>query len=350
MTKRPEQIYHPIFVSSKECFLCGDKDNITEEHIFPRWLIKKYNLYDQTIQIINGTDIKYPQLTIPCCAECNDKYLGNNEQKIREAIFSKEIDRVIELGDKLLCQWLAKMSYGILRKELDLDFSIKDKSQGKMLNEKELEDKESLHRFIQSVFLNINFDNFFPHSLFIFELHEINEKLLSFDFNDFPDINLASIRMDNIGIIVCYFDEGFIKNEMNHLVTKFEKRKITPFQFEELKAIVMTLSSLLNNTKTYLSTRRMDDTKINVSELPTTYPTYFSEWNPDMFISFFEMFMEKWEKVLRFERPLLNSKTGLIQSFIGKRDAPIIVSDKEWDDSIKARGVMNIFRQKRLSR
>lgn len=76
----------------KACFLCGETDkNLTKEHIFPKWLLKKYNLYDKKIKILlNETTISYRNLTIPCCLDCNGKYLSIIEDKMKK--FSKKIE------------------------------------------------------------------------------------------------------------------------------------------------------------------------------------------------------------------------------------------------------------------
>ena len=56
------------------CFICGRSENETmfnKEHILPDWLLKKHNLYSETITMLNEKQIKYGSYVIPCCVECN---------------------------------------------------------------------------------------------------------------------------------------------------------------------------------------------------------------------------------------------------------------------------------------
>ena len=59
-----------------KCFLCGEiltDENSTEEHIYPKWLQNKFDLWDKQLILLNGTGINYRNLKIPCCKRCNNK-------------------------------------------------------------------------------------------------------------------------------------------------------------------------------------------------------------------------------------------------------------------------------------
>jgi hypothetical protein len=72
----------PDFELSKEtCFVCGRQAD-TKEHLFPKWLQHKYNLWDQQIIIPNKSSIAYRQLTVPCCRKCNNEVFSGLENKI----------------------------------------------------------------------------------------------------------------------------------------------------------------------------------------------------------------------------------------------------------------------------
>jgi hypothetical protein len=42
-------------------------------------------IFEQTLTLLNGTEIPYKQLTIPCCSECNNVHLGKMEQHMKLA-------------------------------------------------------------------------------------------------------------------------------------------------------------------------------------------------------------------------------------------------------------------------
>lgn len=58
------------------CFLCGTDLMLagnTDEHVIPKWAQRRYDLWNQTVTLLNGTGLKYSQLTVPCKspAECH---------------------------------------------------------------------------------------------------------------------------------------------------------------------------------------------------------------------------------------------------------------------------------------
>ena len=56
------------------CFVCGvgpDAAQFSDEHILPRWILKKFNLFDRTIGVPNTAQFPYGRYTVPCCLDCN---------------------------------------------------------------------------------------------------------------------------------------------------------------------------------------------------------------------------------------------------------------------------------------
>lgn len=95
----------PATVIVNTCFICGEEAD-TEEHLFPKWLQNKYNLWNQKINLPNDTGITYKHLKIPCCAECNNVRLSGIETRIKDDT-ADDVD---------LWQWGAKIHYGLLKK------------------------------------------------------------------------------------------------------------------------------------------------------------------------------------------------------------------------------------------
>ena len=54
--------------TGNHCFYCGKKlRSRTDEHVFPLWLQRRFELQNQMIYLLNGTAIKCSQLKVPCC-------------------------------------------------------------------------------------------------------------------------------------------------------------------------------------------------------------------------------------------------------------------------------------------
>jgi hypothetical protein len=52
------------------CFLCGcavDHDTRTREHVFPKWLLNRHDIWNARMTLLNGSLIPYSQLTVTCC-------------------------------------------------------------------------------------------------------------------------------------------------------------------------------------------------------------------------------------------------------------------------------------------
>ncbi len=60
---------------SNICIFCGSKDNLTKEHVLPKWAFA--NCQDKYFTTkINGLKQRYSQTTVPACFDCNSVILG----------------------------------------------------------------------------------------------------------------------------------------------------------------------------------------------------------------------------------------------------------------------------------
>lgn len=177
----PTPAYFPIdawIFDNDHCFLCGillNMQNRTEEHVFPRWLQKRYNLSNERLTLQNGTSIPYRQLTIPCCQTCNRDYLSPLEQTIQNA-HDRGFAAFSKLPRLLVFQWLAKIYYGILFRELSLLHDRSDPSLGFIFSQDQLKDFGTLHHFLQSVRLPFVFRGFQPWSIFLLKTISFNDQ------------------------------------------------------------------------------------------------------------------------------------------------------------------------------
>lgn len=92
--------------STETCFVCGDAAD-SEEHIIPKWLQGRYDLWNQRIRLPNDTTIAYRQLKIPCCKDCNNNVLSRLETRVQRG----------DATDQELWKWAAKIHFGLTRKD-----------------------------------------------------------------------------------------------------------------------------------------------------------------------------------------------------------------------------------------
>lgn len=229
------------------CFMCAttlNDDNRTKEHVIPKWIQEKYNLWDKTLALLNGTRIKYRQLTVPCCKKCNSKY-SVLEEKVKGAV---EIgaDAVKELPRFLLFQWLTKIFLGILYKEIFLRSDIKNSKSEPILDCQYLEKNFSILHFWLQTSSKYEVEAFVPGSIFIFETvmsDNVNEQ---FDFLDNPQHKTLAIRLGAVGIIGDFLENGIhFEATKDSILPIFENHAYDPIQFRELASKIFYKAYLL---------------------------------------------------------------------------------------------------------
>lgn len=200
------------------CLMCRESltnDTFSLEHIFPKWLLRKYDLFGKGFSLINGTKTMYRNLTIPCCKECNGKYMSEYETKIKDA-FERGFDYVKLLPENVLAWWLYKIYYGIIAKEATLKNDIKSKSSKTMIDEFSLEKFDKLYVYMSYLMKGFVFNDVKPYSLHCFKS--------SYDGFDclFSPQNILLINVSNTLIIADLDGHGIVDKMM---ASKLEEAK-----------------------------------------------------------------------------------------------------------------------------
>lgn len=253
----PEDIF--IKIESKKydsscCFLCGQdlvEQASSEEHVFPKWLQNKFDLWDQTITLLNRTHIQYRFLKIPCCNKCNNLFLSPIENIVKSRL-ECGFDNFKNIERESLFYWLGKIYYGLLYKELFLLYERSTPSKGSILTAEFLKQLKAHYLFLQGIRGKHRFEEFFPASIFIFNTQTPSEIEQQWDFIDNIDGMFIAIRMGEIGVIATLQDGG-AQESMKDLLEDFHKIKLHPIQFREVAAIISYKSTLFNRNPKYIS-------------------------------------------------------------------------------------------------
>jgi len=226
--------------SEDVCFLCGASICLAErsiEHVIPKWLQQRYDLWNVRVHLLNGTAIRYRDLVIPCCQRCNSIYLSNIEQEVGAAV-SAGTEAVIRMDRVVLTQWLLKIFFGFLYRELFLPLDRRQANAETIVSPEDMEQFQMLHYILQSIRVPMQFDCIgspVPGSIFIFELKEPAELRFQFHYRDDVVHRCLQIRMGKIGILAA-FDVGFQAIEGSEFFPKYYGRLLHPIQFDELAA------------------------------------------------------------------------------------------------------------------
>lgn len=236
------------------CFLCGillDKDNRTVEHIFPKWLQHKHKLWDKKLRILNGSDINYRKLIVPCCKKCNNEYLSEIEKQVRTA-FDSGVEEVRNMDKTILYKWMMKIIYCLLFKELSL--KLDRKVDNKMIISPDFLSKyRVMYDYMMSIMNHVTIEEKMS-SIFIFDVHTNNEDLdNNFFYIDDVLHGQFAIRSNEIGIICCLGDSKVIENSLYNYFLPFHKFKLHEIQFRQLIADVFYKRKLLRNKNSFLT-------------------------------------------------------------------------------------------------
>jgi len=180
------------------CFTCGGTAT-TDEHVVPKWLQKKHNLWNQKLFLPNGTSIPYRQLTIPLCARCNNEILSPIESRIQNHTAS----------EPEIWKWAAKIHYGLTRKHdfLEWDRRAPGYKIGQVLKRKDpLELDRHLAHSISGGF-RTDPDPF--GSVFVFEFG----KELEFNLANLLDPQVVGINVGSTGYVVFIKDTGMLRRQ-----------------------------------------------------------------------------------------------------------------------------------------
>jgi hypothetical protein len=293
------------------CFLCGNEldDKGTLEHVFPKWLQRKYNLWNQKLTILNGTKIQYKNITIPCCAECNNQHLSKLESEFSNALF-KGFESFLNLDKLVVYQWVAKIIYGLMRKQLSLHLDRKDLSKGTILTRDFLEGFRNIHALLQSLRQDFTFSTGFPFSVFTIPLHAIKE----FDEYDFAD-NLCGMtvmfRLKEIGIIVALQDLGNHQVVANNVLKNSNGKKFHPIQLIEMFARVTHKCTRRQGSPTFgylfnKNTKRVDFNILSRGGVE-------KDWDNEMYFKLFKFHLQNYSNIAETVESV---QPNLVSSFL----------------------------------
>lgn len=275
-----------IPLGENECFLCGarlSEENETDEHIFPRWLLHKFDLWNDTVTLLNGKSMPYRRVKIPCCASCNNGVLSELENQVRAAV-EGGFDRFKQLPERTIFIWLLKIYFELLHLESRRLLNPADPSLGSTIPKDELERNQAFYTLLRSLLVDTKMAT--P----LFSIFLVRTKFsprnthLNFDFRDNTLTNTFAIRMNDIGVIAALQDHSSVGQTLEPTFKKFRTRALHPQQFLELAAVVFYQASLLNRTPKYISIH--DDASQHVMGMPLggfSSKPIFDEWNWEHF-------------------------------------------------------------------
>jgi hypothetical protein len=247
------EIYNPFDAfnfSNRICFLTGQPVNPDEERIqvFPQWLMTRYQLEEKPFKLLDESITTYKELKVPCATAINNQFFAPLEDEIAAA-FDKGYEAIKQVDELKLFQWAAKFVYGMVFNEMQAGIKLQH-TQGEDFNISQsiIHKFSHLHLMLQSINKPVFFDGFQPFSLFLFRVNNAED---DFVYRDEINTLTFSIRVRDMGLIICLQDNGANQRYHRELVDKIGDQPLHPIQFEEFCGRVFYSAYLFNRMPEY---------------------------------------------------------------------------------------------------
>lgn len=236
------------------CFICGASQSDTvfnDEHVWPNWLLRQFELHNEVINLGNDTTFSYSRYTTICCAKCNSR-MGKEIESPAKKILSlsaKEIKTALKDSSKqlILYRWLASIFLKVHLKNrsfrMELDRRI---DAGQIADNYDWSTLHQLHAVVRSFYTGIHVDSSATGSLFAVESQSHIASDL-FDHMEIYNTKSMFVRMNKIALFV-----GFDDAQRPMRVLRKIRRKIThPLNRFQVYELFAELSDIIHRTVTH---------------------------------------------------------------------------------------------------
>jgi hypothetical protein len=282
-------------LGQRTCFLCGRRlgtRNRSDEHVIPKWVQDQFELWNQELNLLNGTGIKYRQLKIPCCKTCNNVHLSKVESAVRDAVMAGP-EHAIQLDQKTLFLWLGKIFYGLLFKEHFLK-TDRRRANSRRIVPRSLLDRYGLHHnFLQAARLPFRFLDDVPASILVVPVQSPSDIRFQFDFRDSYQVLAISIRLGNVGIVGALQDGGAQRKGLFNFLKRYQNvcRPLHPLQFQELTAKFFYKTGIQNRIPKFVLAESVDHVAVVQAPLGgMSLKPIWDDWNQEEYAQMLALF------------------------------------------------------------
>ena len=263
--------------------------------VFDQWLLDRYGLADQRIQLLDQSVPAYQDLRIPCCLGCRTRHVAPLEATVAAAAAAGPA-ALAALDEKTQYLWLGKMFYGILILELlnELNPLIKPQyplsENGQMLRR-----LQAFFQTFQALRVPIEFEDFTPASVFTLAVAPAQDPI-RFEYDDDLTTMTFSIKLDETVLLAVFIDNGLLRRAMRR-VYEAARRPLHPVQVAEFKARVYYGAHLLNVVPEYYprTLQPTDDHIVYDTLIDDITREVFNPWENSAYAQSLQQLWGRWQ-------------------------------------------------------
>jgi hypothetical protein len=240
------------------CFICGRSPNQTtfnNEHILPKWILNKYNLFNRRIGLPNYSLYRYDRYIIPCCMDCNALMNTKIERPIKKIIgkgYTEIIKYIENNGPWLFFVWLSLIYLKTHLKDKLLKQDIKSEVNSSIISDPyDWVSFHHIHCIARSFYTNPIISNDVLGSLIILP-SKVSKDYESYDYRDLYLAKSLFIRLGEITFIAALNDSCSSLSYVSKFVKKIDGY-ISPLQARELLARLAFANIILKNRPEFYS-------------------------------------------------------------------------------------------------
>lgn len=265
------------------CFMCGRAESadvpFNAEHIIPQWILKRYGLYNNWVNVTNGGGVRYDRYTVPCCEDCNGALGAMVETPVKRLLcdgYDKLMSGMSPDTEKLLYCWCSLIYLKTHLKDLALRMVQDRREPDTRIGD--FHDWGKLHH-IQSVarcpIANVGLGEGAVGSLIIKKVKLHPELKGRYDQGDLSIARTMMIQVDDIGIIAVMDDAKLCELNLEQVLAR--TGVLHPLQMRELLARVGYLNMRIGHRPTFRTTLDRPDrleVEIEDEKMPDTVPLH----------------------------------------------------------------------------
>lgn len=228
------------------CFMCGaspEEKEFNEEHVIPKWILRKLDIYKLPITLPNDSKVRYDQYTVPCCKECNSFLGAEVEEDIRTAVDGglESVNTYIQNnGPWKIFLWLSLIFFkthlkdSYLRKHLD-----KRKGEEPISSDYDWGLLHHIHCMVRAIQNGVSISNECFGTTFVLPAKTAGH-LDNYDYRDVYGANTILLRINDIAFLAVLDDSC----AASHFFSRLSKRLTAPLSPIQLREVLSHLTLL----------------------------------------------------------------------------------------------------------